>query len=359
MKVAGVRSAAETKATVVFLSTVLIGLVFLAWSVSSSQHPALESHDLVRSAETFYSLFCFSHSVFLAGVVFAGVAFLGVVAEALILVELVHKAVLGGIVVVPMAFAQIAESGPGEPAASSSPQAEAVRSEVQVGLYGGGNGVWDADVFLKQPNGTDLTLKGVPFAGQPYKFPPYYGLRATWWPARSPSLGIMLDYVHAKAISRRHQVVEQSGTRDGNPVPAREPVSATFDKLEYSHGLNFLTINAVYRFRGWHQRLLPYFGAGVGIMVPHTELARRGISRDRWTYRYEVSGLGAQALAGLEWRAMPQSRFHPFTEFKVGYARNYTDLIGGGSVANQLFAHQVAVGATAYLRPPLLIGSGR
>ena len=132
-----------------------------------------------------------------------------------------------------------------------------------------------------------------------------------------------------------------------------KPFQKTFTKLEYSHGLNFLTLNAVFRFRGLHARFLPYFGAGVGIMIPHTELARRGVQRPDWTYRYEISGTGYQAFGGIEWRAKPESRFHPFAEVKLGYARNFTELLEGGSVASNLIAYQIAVGATAYVRPPM------
>ncbi len=286
----------------------------------------------------------------------AGVAVAGLALEGLITLELLHKAALAGMVAGPLAFAQQTGASQPTPDAPADAETRAARSEIQLGLYGGGNGVFDADVRLKQPNGTDMTLKDVRWRGQPFDMPPYYGYRATYWPAKAPSLGIMLEFVHAKAISRRHEAVEQTGTRDGEPVPPREPVSATFTKLEYSHGLNFLMVNAVYRFRGLHRRILPYFGAGLGIMVPHSEAARKGVARADWSYRYEISGPGVQALAGIEWRAKPDSRFQPFTELKLGYSRNSTDLHQGGWVKANLWAYQVAVGLSAYLRPPLPVG---
>jgi lipid A oxidase len=167
----------------------------------------------------------------------------------------------------------------------------------------------------------------------------------------------MLDYTHAKAISIRGQDVDQEGMRSGERVPPREPLAATLHKLEYSHGLNFLTVNAVYRFRGLSRRVLPYFGLGLGIMIPHTELARAGLPRDKWTYRYEYTGPGFQGLAGIEWRVKPQSRFQPFAEAKLGYARNSTDLLEGGWLKSNLFAYQFALGVSAYASAPLPAGA--
>lgn len=310
-------------------------------------------------AGSLYGRLLLLHAAAVGGLMVAGVAVAGVLVEALISIELAHKAILATIVTAPLAFAQQAGTSPASPEAESGAETQAARREIQFGLYGGGNGVFNADIFLKQPNGTDMTLKNVRWSGEPFDDPPYYGVRATYWPARSPSLGVMIDYTHGKAISRRHEEVEQSGMRDGKPVPAREPVSATFTKIEYSHGLNFLTLNAVYRFRGLHRRIVPYFGLGMGIMTPHSEAARRGVARQGWTYRYEVSGPGFQGLAGIEWRVRPESRFQPFTEVKLGYGRNHTNLREGGWVETNLFAYQLALGLYAYTRPPLPAGPVR
>lgn len=284
----------------------------------------------------------------LAVFIFLGVMIAGPFLGALLTLEALHKTVLGVIILGPLAFSQTTDSQGAAPKPASSGESAMLRSGVQVGLYGGGNLVQPADVIFKQPNGTDMVLKDVPFAGQSYRSPPFYGLRATYWTPAIPTLGVMLDFTHAKAIAERDSVVEQTGTRDGKPVPPREKVRGTFTKLEYSHGLNFLTINAVYRFDGWHRRIAPYIGAGVGIMIPHIELSHNGVRKD-WTYRYGYTGPGAQALAGIEWRVFPRERFSAFTEYKVGYASNHSDLDEGGTVENQLFVQQAILGFSAYL----------
>lgn len=318
---------------------------------------ALGPDAIASGGWSLYGLLMFLHSAAAGAFVVVGVAVTGLVLETLITLELLHKAVLAAAVAGPMAFAQQNDSSPAASEDGTGAESRTAQREIQFGIYGGGNGVFNADIHLKQPNGTDMTLKNVVWEGQPFDDPPYYGVRATYWPEKSPSLGVMLDYVHGKAISRRHDEVEQTGMRDGEKVPPREPVSATFTKIEYSHGLNFLTLNAVYRFRGLHRKFLPYFGAGFGIMVPHSEAARRGTSRENWDYRYEVSGPGFQALAGMEWRAKETSRFHPFAEVKLGYGRNTTELYQGGWVKANLLAYQVAVGVTAYVSKPALIGA--
>lgn len=271
-----------------------------------------------------------------------GVSLAGVAIEFLLSVEVLHKLLLGTVVAGPLAFADNAAT-PAEPVPGADRHLASLPRGAQFGLYGGGNSTPDADVILKQPNGTDMLLKDVPFTGEPFDDPPFYGLRATWW--RS-SFGAMLDYTHAKSISRRKEVVSQSGTRDGKPVPPREPVSKTFTKLEYSHGMNTLTLNALYRFTGWQRRVIPYIGAGAGVAVPHTEIARKGIARTDWTYRYEVSGPAVQGLVGLDWR-LPSRRWTVFSEYKAGYAINHTELNEGGYVKANLWVHQAIVGVSA------------
>ena len=275
------------------------------------------------------------HAVLGAALMFAvacsGVVALGISLEIALSMEALHKFALATAVLAPLNFAASPSSAPASAGPDHPAHARAAQQEFQVGIYGGGNYTPPADVFLKQPNGTDMILKDVPWTGEPFDDPPYYGVRGTYWTARAPKFGVMLDFAHAKAISIRDQAVEQTGTRDGKPVPAKEPVKETFTKLEYSHGLNFLTLNAVYRMSGWHGRFVPYLGAGAGLMIPHTEIARKDIGRQNWTYRYEITGPGFQGLAGIEWRFFPSDRYAVFTEYKAGLAVNSTELLEGGN----------------------------
>ncbi len=292
-----------------------------------------------------------AHAVIGALVMFAaasaGVALAGLGLEALLTVEVFHKFALAVAAFGPLSFAANPASAPAPGSPARQGEAVAAQSEFQFGVYGGGNYTVPADVFLKQPNGTDMVLKDVPWTGEPFDDPPYYGVRGTYWTAAAPKFGAMIDFTHAKSISRRKEEVEQTGTRDGKPVPPREAVGETFTKLEYSHGLNFLTLNAVYRMSGWHRRFVPYLGAGAGLMIPHTEIARKDIGRQNWTYRYEITGPGFQGLAGIEWRLFPSDRYAFFTEYKLGYAINSSELLEGGTLKNQLLVHQAILGVSA------------
>lgn len=280
----------------------------------------------------------------LYGAMTLGVLALGATIELILSIEVLHKFALAVAALGPLSMAE-----PAEPAASTPETVEtglmrAAQTGFQIGVYGGGNSTPMADVFLKQPNGTDMVLKDVPWAGEPFEDPPFYGVRGIYWLPAMPRLGAMIDFAHAKSISLRQAEVEQTGTLDGEPVPARGKVGDTFTKLEYSHGLNFLTLNAIYRFGGWHQRFLPYIGAGAGLVIPHTEIARTNVARENWTYRYEVTGPGFQGFAGLEMRLFASRRYALFGEYKAGYAINSTELLEGGTVTNNLWAHQAILG---------------
>ena len=307
--------------------------------------------DLLVSAISLHALI---GAVVLFGLSCLGVLTLGLGLELLIGFEALHKFALACLALAPLGFATNPEPAPASSSPGQPAHVSAAQSEVQIGLYGGGNYTPPADVFLKQPNGTDMILKDVQWTGEPFNDPPYYGVRGTYWTSSLPKLGAMIDFAHGKAISMRDKEVEQTGTRDGKPVPPKEKLKETFTKLEYSHGLNFLTLNAVYRFSGWHRRLVPYIGAGAGLMIPHTEIARKDIGRQNWTYRYEITGPGFQGLAGLEWRVLPSDRYSFFTEYKAGYAVNSTELLEGGTVTNQLWAHQAVLGISAVAYRPAI-----
>lgn len=296
-----------------------------------------------------------SHDLAAIAILFAlatgAVALVGMALHVLMAVELLHKGIIGVVLVTPLAFADPPSDSRSSGARATGDATEQIAGGLQLGLYAGGNGVPRADVVLKQPPHTDMVLKDVPWTGAPFEEPPFYGGRATYWAPSLPSLGVMLDLTHAKAISRRKAEVEQTGMRKGQPVPGRAPVSETFTKLEYSHGLNFATLNAVYRFTGWQSRVLPYFGVGVGFAFPHTEIARVGASRSQWTYGYEISGPAFQGLVGLDWRRSPARRWSAFTEYKATYAMNRTELVRGGTVETNLWAHQ-AIGGVSYMARP-------
>jgi len=241
-------------------------------------------------------------------------------------------------------FAQAA--GPDGGAAEAARHGQTIPRgyEIQIGAYGGYNHTRPSKVHMRQPGGTDLTFDDVKWIGDSFKTEPYWGLRATYWNPKLNGIGLMFDYTHAKASALKTQQLTQSGTRDGQEVPPKEPFSKTFRKLEFTHGLNFVTLNALYRVNWLHARIAPYAGVGIGLSIPHVDTRRAGASIKSRTYKHQITGLAFQALGGIEWRLTRSGRASAFTEYKLNRSTNQARLNGGGSLETDLWTHQIPVG---------------
>ncbi len=195
--------------------------------------------------------------------------------------------------------------------AAPGPATVAAR-EILVGGYLGTTYTYPSTVTIKNPGRTDMTVSGFQWEAKPFKSPIYYGLRATQWPAAS-RFGTMLDFTHSKAIARFDDTATFTGTLEGKPLPPQARVGDVFKHLEFSHGHNMLTLNALTRLGSF--RLQPYVGAGAGVSLPHTEIGYR--SQSGRTYEYQYAGLVGQAVAGLEMRV---GNARVFVEYKLTYA---------------------------------------
>lgn len=224
------------------------------------------------------------------------------------------------------------------------------RPDLQLGAYGGPAYTMASPLKFTQRGGTELRLDAIPWEGQPFKDPPYYGLRGILWPANGRQ-GLMADFTHIKAKALRETIVEQEGTRDGLPVPPREKVSATFGKLEFTHGYNLFTLNLVRRSTPHAKGLVVYAGAGAGIAIPHVEVGRTDWPANSRTSEYQITGPAVQALGGVEWRFAPH--FSLFVEYKLSCATIHGDVKGGGSVDTKLCTHQLLGGPAWHLKAPL------
>lgn len=223
--------------------------------------------------------------------------------------------------------------------------------ELVASVYGGKAWVSRTDVTLHQPGGTDLTFDKVTFDDESFKAPVYWGLRLTWWSnggeaRRAAGWGAALDFTHAKATANVDQSVHVSGTRGGTAVDADERLGNTFGTLAFSHGLNLLTANALYRWSPWRTGELgdvrPYAGLGLGIAWPHVEVGTGG----QYTSGYSVTGAAYQGLAGLDFKA--SEKLSVFIEYKLSRAEIDADIAGGGSVRLKPWIQHAVLGA-AYL----------
>jgi lipid A oxidase len=164
-------------------------------------------------------------------------------------------------------------------------------AESQLGVYGGWNGSFDSDIHLIQPNGTNMTPKDVPWDGDSFGAPPYWGLRGTYWfDSTESGWGVMFDYNHAKVIADQGAVVDVLGTRDGFKLGPTDRVGDTFQVMEFTDGLNQFYLGGEYRWM--HERWTPYAGFGVGASVPDVEVRRVGVGQP-YTFEYASYRFGA------------------------------------------------------------------
>lgn len=210
---------------------------------------------------------------------------------------------------------------PGEPdelarrAVSGAPPAPATAIDPvwAFGAYSGSAYTYPATVKIARES-EELTASGFDWLGKPFVAPIYYGARIQRWGMLGRTGG-MLDFIHAKAIAQPDSTATFTGTHNGTPLPASAPVRDVFNKLEFSHGHNILTLNGLLRAGSLFGFVRPYGGLGGGITLPHVEVGFKG---DNWrTYEYKFAGFAGQALAGLEFDL---GRTSLFVEYKFTYA---------------------------------------
>jgi lipid A oxidase len=197
------------------------------------------------------------------------------------------------------------------PAASYAPGRETV-----FGAYLGAPYHYPSDFHFQKTGRHDLTIKDVEWFTLPFKNPLYYGARIQRW-MDGGVFGTMVDFTHSKAYAPMQDVKTMQGTFDGKPAPDKAKVEDFFDRLEFTHGHNMLTLNGLMRFANFG-RFAPYAGLGAGISLPHSEV--HAITDPARTYEYQYTGPNAQALLGIEFRLNTGS---VFIEYKFTIA-NYT-----------------------------------
>ena len=114
--------------------------------------------------------------------------------------------------------------------------------------------------------------------GKSFSMPPYYGLRLTKWSERT---GWGVDFTHSKAYA------------DPTTLDA-----TGFKRLEFTDGINNFTLHRQMKFDVKENDILPYFGYGLGIIVPHVEFqARDSLPR---TFEYQYGGPTLALNGGLK-----------------------------------------------------------
>ncbi|WP_373355286.1 outer membrane protein [Pseudoroseicyclus sp. CXY001] len=180
-------------------------------------------------------------------------------------------------------------------------------AELSLSFYGGVQEAAPSDVTLRGDSllaDRDFTST---WEGRSFDLPYYWGARATWW--GEGGFGFGLDVNHAKVYA-----------------DAATLAATGYERLEFSDGLNILTVNAYYRWDGMLGAVTPYVGGGVGLAMPHVELTD-GASE---TFEYQVTGPAATWIAGA---SLPVTdRIDVFGEYKGTWSQNSAELTTGGTL---------------------------
>lgn len=157
--------------------------------------------------------------------------------------------------------------------------------------------------------------------GQSFEPPPYYGIRATWWP--SESFGIGVDVNHAKVYADG-ETIDETG----------------FERFEFSDGLNIVTLNAYRSWGGAIGNISPYLGGGIGVSVPHVELTEG----DSETSGYQLTGPAVAWMAGATFPLGDQ--WEIFGEYKGTFSMNSAELDTGGTLETDIVTNSINLGVS-------------
>ena len=193
-------------------------------------------------------------------------------------------------------------------------------AEVELSFYGGVQSAPPSDITIR---GDDVIADDdfeQEWEGRSGEAPIYYGFRATHW--RSPSFGYGLDFAHNKVYPKD----------DGLPEG--------YDVLEFTDGLNTLTVNAYRRWDGMFGEVTPYVGGGLGVALPHVEVTNSGSD----TFGYQITGPAATWIAGASYAINDQ--WAVFGEYKGTFSANTADLEDGGTLETDIVTNAVNFGVS-------------
>jgi len=218
----------------------------------------------------------------------------------------------------------------------------ATASEVSIGLYFGKAFAMPGDLSVSRKNGSREIYKNVNWHDHSFKLPLYYSVRLMYWPDSGGENGVALDFTHAKLYSNLQErvtvnYVDADGLREDQQL-----LGDKFTRLAFSHGYNLLTVNILYRSSVEEQDsftdVSAYFGAGLGIAMPHVEI----IFEDNVVDQYQHVGLVYQGIAGISFG--PQSGFPLGLDYKVSYGDAAIDLSNQTKIEFSPLLHHFSMG---------------
>ncbi len=194
-------------------------------------------------------------------------------------------------------------------------------AEVELSFYTGIQEAPHSRVEGTDPGGVGPFSFLATWEGRSFEAPPYYGFRATYW--RENGFGYGLDFNHAKVYADDATLLANG-----------------FSRLEFTDGLNILTVNAWYRWQNPKSNWTPYVGGGVGIAFPHVDVETAGGT----TFGYQLTGPAVQVVAGIKYNF--NERWGVFGEYKGTYSMNEADLDNGGTLSSDIVTNALNIGVS-------------
>ncbi|THH36033.1 porin family protein [Aliishimia ponticola] len=192
-----------------------------------------------------------------------------------------------------------------------------------ISVYLGFQQAGNSDINGNDPAGVGAFSFPASWDGKSFEAPPHYGIRATWW--QTERFGWAVDFNHTK-IYGSDSTLASSG----------------FSTLEFTDGLNNLTVGPVWRWPTADGRWTPYAGVGAGIVIPHVEVQTAAAAPE--TLGYQVAGPSVAWNAGIQYAV--NDRWAIFGEYKGTYSWIDADLDGGGSIDFEVDTHAINFGVT-------------
>jgi len=163
---------------------------------------------------------------------------------------------------------------------------------------------------------------GAQWEGRPGQAPPYYGLRWTRWVNEKWGYGVELN--HAKVYAD-----DDTLSKNG------------FKNLEFTDGLNLVTVNGYRRWQNENRRWTPYAGAGIGLAIPHVDIET---SSGNKTFEYQVTGPAVVWMGGISYDI--NDRWSLFGEYKGSFSSNTASLSDGGELKTDLITNALNIGVS-------------
>ncbi|KGB83270.1 lipid A oxidase [Rhodovulum sp. NI22] len=194
-------------------------------------------------------------------------------------------------------------------------------AEMEISVYTGVQSAPHSTIEGNDPGGVGVFDYNAGWDGKSFDMPPYYGFRATWW--RTERVGFALEFNHAKVYADDETLADTG-----------------FSRLEFTDGLNIVTLNAFYRWTSESRRWTPYVGAGAGVAIPHVDIQSAGGK----TFEYQLTGPALQLVAGASYDL--NDKWAVFGEYKGTYTQNEADLDSGGTLETDLITNALNIGLT-------------